>query len=187
MMIEGSLITHIPVNNLLQNVWAKVSFPELTFVFRNTGPRNTCEVFHTHNATEEKIGQSTQHKKGFLFAAKRFETLNFNYLHEHSITIETGLLNRWIHYQGERNKFMFTICQEKEDEQELCATEEELDDPEDQKPKTNREWRSFEVGPSRLEHHDFENHYRIFAPNESEGLLVAFVAFRFWASTNESD
>lgn len=166
-MVEGSLRTHITPGSLTNEIWAQALFPEFEFSFRQ---RTTgCEVFQRLNDVESKIGESKIRRFGLLRQYRK-ETLNF-VVGDQSITFETRFFSQWIRYKGKRYRFLMQLEQE-----EIPPA-----DGDDDSPTVTKEWRSFTFGESRLEHHDYENAFRIFARNEEEALLLAFIAFRFWA------
>lgn len=158
--------------NLFTKAWAEITFPDFTFLIR-AETRNSWNVFQVENFREEKIGESYSQNSGFLFTHKRMEVLQF-FIGSESIAVEFGPLNRWIHYKGERKKLSLAL---------------HISDDEEVQETTKRpahEWRRFEIGELRLEHHDYESHYRIIAPTEAEGLLIAFAAFRILTQENSS-
>jgi len=169
MMLEGVLT--FEQHTFKVRTIAIVEFPDFKFIIKSQHFPRVCEVYQIgRGGEEEKIGESRLVDHGIGFFKKRREALEFT-LGGQTIAIEYGALSSRVIYKEETKKFLFQLNLPNEEDE----SDEEFEPP---KKRDRLEWRSFQIGDISIEHHDYESHYRIYAPNESEGLLMAFVAYR---------
>ena len=143
---------------------AEIELNEQKFVFEDQNARG-CIVLAPNRV---EIGRS-QRKFAWSFVPGWKETLQF-LSGKLNVTLERRWFSSWITFQGRRQKFLMNL-----------ETLEEAGETEDGDQEPALEARVFELDESRLEHRDYESFFRISAPSVEEGLIIAFVGFRFWA------
>ncbi len=182
-MIEGSLTVNSqqPTPDLAYEIHGEVEFPELQFRFRKT-PKET-RVYQVGPDGEELLIGKTKLSRGGPLGLYRRERLDFE-VGKQSIMMEDRILSKWIYYRGKKQRLLMNVSSTAPEEPADLDDSGEGDDIEEEETNTAveiSEWRTVELANSRLEQHDYETKFRIYSPNEEEGLIIAFVGFHYWA------